>query len=142
MIMDPSNAQQSGFEVPPHRPAGDMIPLTPNSLDPESAGSLEPLLPPTQPAGAVPPMAPPLSPIVAAPLPPTGAAASATHSIHPAAPPTADDIDLIEKEWVDKAKAIVAQTRTDPHAQNQQMNRFKADYMKKRYNKEIKLNES
>lgn len=57
-------------------------------------------------------------------------------------PAVADDIDLIEKEWVDKAKAIVNSTRNDPHSQNDEMNRFKADYMKKRYNKDIKLSEA
>ncbi len=56
-------------------------------------------------------------------------------------PQVADDVDLIEKEWVEKAKSIVNQTRQDPHAQNKEMNRFKADYLKKRYNKEIKLEE-
>ena len=54
----------------------------------------------------------------------------------------ADDLDLIEKEWVNKAKAIVMQTRSDPHNQNKEMNKFKADYMKKRYNKDIKLSEA
>lgn len=53
----------------------------------------------------------------------------------------ADDADLIEKEWVVKAKAIVAETKDDPHNQNKQMNKVKADYLKKRYNKDLKLNE-
>ncbi len=51
----------------------------------------------------------------------------------------ADDTDLIEKEWVDKAKAIVAQTKDDPHLQNQEITKVKTDYLKKRYNKDIKL---
>lgn len=50
----------------------------------------------------------------------------------------ADDSDLIEKEWVLKAKAIVMQTRSDPHQQNIEMNNVKADYLKKRYNKDLK----
>ncbi len=54
-------------------------------------------------------------------------------------PVMADDVDLIEKEWVDKAKAIVNRTREDPHQQNKQLNEFKADYMKKRYGKEVRL---
>lgn len=54
---------------------------------------------------------------------------------------TADDGDLIEKEWVLKAKAIVEQTRNDPYLQNKQMNQVKADYLKKRYNKDIKVND-
>ena len=56
-------------------------------------------------------------------------------------PAVADDTDLIEKEWVLKAKAIVARTRTDPYKQNQAINHVKADYMKKRYNKDIKVSE-
>jgi hypothetical protein len=55
----------------------------------------------------------------------------------PAVPAAADDADLIEKEWVEKAKALVEQTKDDPHAQNRALNRFKADYMKKRYNKDL-----
>ncbi len=56
-------------------------------------------------------------------------------------PQIADDNDLIEKEWVLKAKEIVAQTAHDPHLQNEAISRFKADYLKKRYNKDIKLSE-
>lgn len=55
-------------------------------------------------------------------------------------PAIADDTDLIEREWVDKAKEIVERTMGDPHEQNDQLTRMKADYLKKRYNKDIKLN--
>lgn len=54
---------------------------------------------------------------------------------------TADDADLIEKEWVQKAKAIVMQTKDDPRAQNIQMNGVKAEYLKKRYNKDLKVSD-
>jgi hypothetical protein len=50
----------------------------------------------------------------------------------------ADDTDLIEKEWVIKAKAIVDQTRLDPYQQNKAINRVKADYLKQRYQKDLK----
>lgn len=53
----------------------------------------------------------------------------------------ADDGELIEKAWIDKAKAIVSQTRNDPHKQNAEMNKVKKEYIKKRYNKDVKLNE-
>ena len=56
-------------------------------------------------------------------------------------PAIADDTDLIEKEWVLKAKEIVNRTKDDPYVQNKEVNRMKADYMKKRYNKEIKTPE-
>lgn len=57
-------------------------------------------------------------------------------------PVSADDHDLIEKEWVVKAKQIVAATKDDPYLQNRELNKFKADYLKKRYNKNLKLEES
>lgn len=53
----------------------------------------------------------------------------------------ADDSDLIEKAWVLKAKAIVEQTKDDPYKQNNEINKVKASYIKKRYNKDVKLNE-
>lgn len=68
-------------------------------------------------------------------MPPTTGTVAAT-------PLVAEDSDLIEKEWVVKAKQIVAATREDPHLQNKEMSRFKADYLKKRYNKDIKLEEN
>lgn len=54
-------------------------------------------------------------------------------------PDEAADTDLIEKEWVVKAKQIVEHTSSDPYTQQEELNKVKADYMKKRYNKDIKL---
>jgi hypothetical protein len=51
----------------------------------------------------------------------------------------AEDIDLIEREWVDKAKAIVDQTRDNPYLQNKELSKVKAQYIQKRYNKQLKL---
>lgn len=51
----------------------------------------------------------------------------------------ADDKDVIEPEWVNKAKSIVDQTSDDPYKQSEELTVFKADYMQKRYNKTIKL---
>jgi hypothetical protein len=58
-----------------------------------------------------------------------------------AVPTAADDGDLIEKEWVNKAKEIVARTIDDPYKQSKELTVFKADYMQKRYGKSIKLSE-
>jgi len=52
----------------------------------------------------------------------------------------ADDIDLIEKEWVEKAKKIISGTIDDPYKQNIEINKVKAEYLKKRFNKEVKIN--
>ena len=51
----------------------------------------------------------------------------------------ADDTDLIEKEWVTKAKAIVAHTKDDPYTQNRAMNKVKADYLKNVTTKILRL---
>lgn len=51
----------------------------------------------------------------------------------------AEDKDDIEKEWVNKAKKIVEQTKTDPFLQERAVSRLQADYMKKRFNKDVKL---
>lgn len=61
---------------------------------------------------------------------------------HADSPANADDNDLIEQEWVIKAKAIVERTHDDPYLQNKEINKFKADYIKKRYKREIKVNEA
>ncbi len=59
----------------------------------------------------------------------------------PTMPMQADDVDLIEKAWVEKAKAIVRSTHGDPFKQNKELSKIKADYIKKRYNRDIKVSE-
>ncbi len=81
----------------------------------------------------------PLPGVPAVPLPQFDQAT--VPSLMPTAPQIADDADLIEKEWVDKAKEIVEHTRDDPYKQNQGVNKLKADYIQKRYNKQIKTGE-
>jgi hypothetical protein len=50
----------------------------------------------------------------------------------------ADDVDVIEKVWVQKAKTIVNDTKDNPHDQSAQLSNMKIDYIKKRFNKDIK----
>lgn len=72
----------------------------------------------------------------APPIPATGSTSSpsATSNL------VAEDKDVIEKVWVEKAKAIINSTRTDPHKQTDEINKIKADYQKKRYNRDLKIN--
>lgn len=51
----------------------------------------------------------------------------------------ADDVDLIEREWVDRAKAIVEATQDDPHKQKDEISKVKAEYIQKRFKKTIKV---
>jgi len=52
-------------------------------------------------------------------------------------PAVAADEDLIEKEWVDKAKQIISSTDGDPARREREIGRLQADYLKKRYGKEL-----
>lgn len=56
-------------------------------------------------------------------------------------PPEANDLDVIEKEWVNHLKEIVLHTTEDPYTQQAEISKAKADYMRKRYNKDIKIAE-
>lgn len=86
-------------------------------------------------ASSLPPLPPTPDPLVAS------AGATLGAGLPVMAPELANDSDNIEKEWVGGAKAILFQSRGDPYTQNQQITRFKADYMKKRYNKDLIITE-
>lgn len=53
----------------------------------------------------------------------------------------AEDVDLIEKEWVERAKDIVHKTKDNPYLQNQALTQMKVDYIKKRYDKNVQMSE-
>ena len=52
-------------------------------------------------------------------------------------PAVASDDDLIEKEWVDKAKKIISETKNNPYQQEEDVSKLQVDYLKKRYGKKI-----
>jgi hypothetical protein len=56
-------------------------------------------------------------------------------------PALAEDVDVIEKEWVEKAKKIVQATKEDPHQQEKEVSKLQADYLMKRYGKKVKTTE-
>jgi len=139
--MDPQNQElTSSFELPPAR-AGDQAAAQLSELQAKSeeqstvaiergtSGQPAPSVTQAMPQQTLPPGQ------ISQQMDPPGVVAVTS------APQIADDTDLIEKEWVTIAKEIVARTTHDPHLQNKEMNKFKADYLKKRYNKEIKLGE-
>lgn len=79
------------------------------------------------------------TPIVApsVPTPVTDDSVQAVNDV----PLTASDDDLIEKEWVDKAKKIIIETKDDPHRREQEVGKLQADYLKKRYGKDLGASE-
>lgn len=52
-----------------------------------------------------------------------------------------DDDDALDEEWVNKARDIVARTHNDPYLQSREISKIKAQYIKVRYNKDIKSND-
>lgn len=53
------------------------------------------------------------------------------------APLVAADDDLIEKEWVDRAKKIIAETQNNPHKREDEVSKLQVDYIKKRFGREL-----
>lgn len=82
--------------------------------------------------------APPMPmPVVPVPMPQPVPAQSTAQPVADDNPVIAGDDDLIEKEWVDKAKKIIADTKDDPYQREREVNRLQADYLRKRYGKEL-----
>lgn len=73
---------------------------------------------------------------IAGPVP--AAVASAPPQPTVSNPALAADVDVIEKEWVDKAEEVIAKTAGDPRAEEEAVEDLQIDYMKKRYGKDIK----
>lgn len=76
--------------------------------------------------------------IPAADAPVLAAPASDDAATRHVADGSAKDIDRIEPAWVNKAKEIIAQTHDDPYLQKDQMSKVKAEYIQKRFGKQIK----
>lgn len=115
-------------------PRSEILAVPQNSTSPERAAVQE-----LQPSATTQP-----APSLPAPSQTSQSAASQTPVLNPLAvqddtPPTASDDEVIEKEWVDKAKKIISQTKDDPYQQEKQVSKLQADYLKKRYGKDVKI---
>ncbi len=135
----PSSSPEVGGYKKPEAPS--VVPERTAQPSAEAQPSGEERLEVQQPGPADPVSAAPVFPQPVLPTPPPAPAASTTSapvSDH-SNPLIAADDDLIEKEWVDRAKKIVQQTKTDPYAQEKEVSKLQADYIKKRYGKDIKL---
>ena len=71
------------------------------------------------------------------PLPTVGSDDASAQTTTSGAPLVANDDDLIEKEWVDQAKKIIVQTKDDPYRREQEVSKLQADYLRKRYGREL-----
>lgn len=81
-----------------------------------------------------------LPPPVVLPQPPTPVDDSSQPGVADV-PLVASDDDLIEKEWVDKAKRIVSETKDDPYRREAEVGKLQVEYLRKRYGKELGMSE-
>lgn len=124
----PEMGDNRPIELSPKK-GGEFIGTSELSPHPEISKS-----PPSQPAPIK-----PLPQLPSLPPPITGGLPQVQVPVSDKNPPVANDDDVIEKEWVDKAKQIVLQTKDDPFTQEKEVSKLQADYLKKRYGKELKL---
>lgn len=84
------------------------------------------------------PAAPPVLPTTIVPVVSDDDAASASPQTSSTSPAVANDDELIEKEWVDKAKKAITETKDDPYAREKRVSQLQADYLWKRYGRQLK----
>lgn len=60
-----------------------------------------------------------------------------TSTVQDDMPTVASDDELIEKEWVIKAKKVIAETKDDPYRREQEVRRLQDDYLSKRYGRQL-----
>lgn len=119
--------QVESYDVPPNFASPEAFPsASPERVEQRSAVELAP-----QPPAAMP------MPVV--PMPPMPQAPVATPAPDPsvANPIAANDDDVIEKEWVDRAKQVIIQTKDNPYAREKAIGELQHDYLAKRYGRQI-----
>jgi hypothetical protein len=136
--MNPTSRENSRLNLPQPVEEADLpslvAPEAPNFTQNSTAAAFE-----NKQGYVLPPM-PQMPVMLANPVIPSSVpvVAISTNSVVPITP---DDSDLIEIEWVNKAKKIIENNRDDPHNQSIELTLVKADYLKQHYNKSIKLSE-
>lgn len=110
----------------PESTVGTKVEQTPGAPEQSPAGQ-GPTLPPVQPLAQVPAA--------------TAAVKTTTDDDDDddQVPHIADDLDVIEMEWVNQAKKVIKDTKDDPHAQEAGVEKLQRNYLKKRFGKDIKM---
>lgn len=79
----------------------------------------------------------PVVPVVQLPVPISTATDDTQSAVDDSTPAIAADDDLIEKEWVDKAKKVIGETKDDPYERERAVGKLQVEYLRKRYGKEL-----
>lgn len=73
------------------------------------------------------------------PLPVQPATGAGSGQMHTTSAYSGDQADDLDREWIAKAKRIVEETKHDPYLQSKEIGKAKADYLRIRFNKHIKV---
>ena len=125
--MDPTTP--APLPTPESQPGRAILPeAMPQPALPEQASN-PPAAAPVSQAPPTPPIAPPAAQVVPAtdtPAPPVGSL-----------PVIADDVDVIEQAWVDKADEIRKANQGDPHNEDEAVEVLQQQYLKQRYGRDV-----
>ncbi len=129
-------------ELPTVQPTPESMPQIPGSVEYQPDGTVRspekeqaPARVESQPAPVMPPVAQPLP--TSLPTPVVEDTDAPTVANDDDTPLIAADEDVIEKEWVDKVKKIITLTKNNPYERARVIAQLQADYLKKRYNKDL-----
>lgn len=124
----PGSNAETGYNIPPNYALPE--------LAPEQSQEAGPAGQERSPIEMAPPV--PMQPLPPIPPQPTMASPSAGDTtVTSSNPINANDDDMIEKEWVNRAKQILTQTKDDPYAREKAISELQRDYLMKRYGKQL-----
>lgn len=116
------NVERAPFEFTPETVAEQKFEHIEQRAEASSVEVAQPILPP---------------PVISTPPLAQDSTATQSQVIDDSMPLVANDDDLIEREWVDKAKQIIVATKDDPYRREQEVGKLQADYLRKRYGREL-----
>ncbi len=125
----PNSGMEAGYNIPPNYALPEQGPeRSPEQRPEQSPIEMAPVAPPQPlPQQAIPPV----------PTTPQATPSSDSTQVISSNPISANDDDMIEKEWVSRAKQILTQTRDDPYARERAIGELQRDYLMKRYGKQL-----
>ena len=131
--MNPQQDQTPGLRLPqPSFNAGQAPQMPP-------AVAYQPPAPQAQPSTAPNNVPMPQQMSSAAPSQPSALPQAAMPAVQDMPAVQADDESAIDQEWTNKAREIVERTHADPFLESRELSKIKAQYIKVRYNKDIKV---
>jgi len=134
--MNPKGGEAPSFEAPSYggveQVSQDQETAHEAIATPESAPSTQPTAPPIdQQSVMIPDTAAPVIPI------PTDDSSSVVVSQSPQ-----HNSDKLDKHWLERTKNTIVETKDDPFKQKNEVSKIQAEYIEKRFNKKLKVDDA